>query len=113
MTTMACLHANCCFVDEFHWLILRKTPREAGFVSKELWERHQPRFLSAWLDADKLPVLWPFLLELHVTIALGIQCVIPADTNVDACMKARAARTHKNISRNNGLAAKNLDAQAF
>jgi hypothetical protein len=39
MTTVARLHANCRFVDEFHWLILRKTPPEAGFVSKEMWER--------------------------------------------------------------------------
>ena len=68
---------------------------------------------SPRLDAHKLPVLWPFLLEFHVTIALCVQGMVPANTNIDTCMNPGATLTNQNAAGVNLLAAENLDAQAF
>jgi hypothetical protein len=48
-----------------------------------------------------------------VAIALGVQGVIPANTDIDSWMNSCAALTNDNVARNYLLAAKNLDAQAF
>ena len=76
-------------------------------------ESDEPRFLLACLDAHKLPILWSFLLELHVAIALRVQGVIPANTDIGASMKSRATLTYQNVACNNRLATKRLDAEAF
>jgi len=73
-------------------------------------------YMSNWSPRDnahKLPVLWPFLMELHVTIALGVQGVVPAHADIDASMNSRATLTNQNAAGVNLLAAKNLDAQAL
>ncbi len=72
--------------------------------------------MSNWLarlNADKLPVLWSFLLELYVTIALGVQGMVPAHADIDTSMNSRATLTNQNAAGVNLLAAKNLDAQTF
>ncbi len=107
MTAIARNYPDCRFVDEFHWLILRKTPREAGLF--ECWL--QERLLR--FNAHKLPVLWSFLLKLHVTITLRVQGVIPTNTDIDAWMNSSATLPNENVACNHPLAAKNLDAQAF
>ncbi|VUX55356.1 protein of unknown function [uncultured Woeseiaceae bacterium] len=87
---------------------------QCGRIGGELLQTGS--YMSNWsprLNAHKLPVLWPFLLELHVTIALGVQGVVPAHADVDASMNSCAALTNQNAAGVNLLAAKNLDAQAF
>ena len=39
-----------------------------------------------WSNAHKLPILGPFSLEFHVTVALRVQGVIPPEADIGACV---------------------------
>jgi hypothetical protein len=64
-------------------------------------------------DANVLTVLRTLLLEFHEAVFLGEQRMVAANANITAGMDARTALTNNNISGNNTLAAKQLNAQAF
>jgi len=61
-------------------------------------------------DAHKLAILRAFFLEFDLTVTLRKESVITSNTNIGASMKARTALSHKNITRNDCLAAVHLDA---
>lgn len=48
-----------------------------------------------------------------MTVSLGEQSVITANTNVGACMKLRATLSNQDIASDDLFATKELDAQAF
>jgi hypothetical protein len=96
-----------------------QTPSMAGFRHSFRAAARSPRWGALLLrvlrvdDANELSALRTLLLKLNMPVFFCEQCVIPADANIDARMKTRAALANNDIARNNFLAAVNFHAQAF
>ncbi len=61
-------------------------------------------------DAHELPILWTFLFKLHVSVLLGEQRMVAAQSNIGTGMKTGATLANDDVPCDDLLAAVNLDA---